>query len=280
MGMVLIDWRSIGLVACLASLVVGDAAQAADATYPDLRGAWLRPDGAQWDFTKPPGLRQQAPLTPEYQRIFEANLADQKAGNQSYNSQARCYPSGMPRVMVAYYPLEFIVTPEATYVRSDHLNESRRIHTDGRSWPASIRPTFEGYSIGSWIDQDGDGHYDVLAVETRGMRGPRQFDASGLPLHADNQTVLKERIYVDRTEKNLLHNEITVIDHALTRPWTVMRNYRRMAKPVWVQDACGESNNYVILGRESYFLSGEGLLMPTRKDQPPPDLRYFTQASK
>ena len=25
----------------------------------------------------------------------------------------------------------------------------------------------------------------------------------------------------------------------------------------------------------SYFLSAEGLLMPVRKDQPPPDLRYF-----
>jgi hypothetical protein len=26
---------------------------------------------------------------------------------------------------------------------------------------------------------------------------------------------------------------------------------------------------------EDYFLSADGLLMPTKKDQPPPDLRYF-----
>jgi hypothetical protein len=28
-------------------------------------------------------------------------------------------------------------------------------------------------------------------------------------------------------------------------------------------------------GREVYFLSGDGLPMPARKDQPPPGLRYF-----
>src|ERR1700681_3796189 len=29
-----------------------------------------------------------------------------------------------------------------------------------------------------------------------------------------------------------------------------------------------------------YFLSGDGLLMPSKKDQPPPDLRYFNQSRK
>jgi hypothetical protein len=31
----------------------------------------------------------------------------------------------------------------------------------------------------------------------------------------------------------------------------------------------------VHIGDENYFLSGEGMLMPAKKDQPPPDLRYF-----
>jgi hypothetical protein len=33
-------------------------------------------------------------------------------------------------------------------------------------------------------------------------------------------------------------------------------------------------------GKDNYFLSADGLLMPARKDQPPPDLRYFKQTSK
>ena len=31
----------------------------------------------------------------------------------------------------------------------------------------------------------------------------------------------------------------------------------------------------VAIGKENYFLSADGLLMPVRRDQPPPDLRYF-----
>jgi hypothetical protein len=30
-----------------------------------------------------------------------------------------------------------------------------------------------------------------------------------------------------------------------------------------------------MIGKENYFLAYDGTLMPTRKDQPPPDLRYF-----
>jgi hypothetical protein len=31
----------------------------------------------------------------------------------------------------------------------------------------------------------------------------------------------------------------------------------------------------VKIGKEQYFLGADGFLMPTRKDQPPPDLRKF-----
>jgi hypothetical protein len=67
-----------------------------------------------------------------------------------------------------------------------------------RDWPSNVTPTLQGYSIGKWIDTDGDGRYDTLEVETRNMRGPRAFDASGMPLHADNKTIVKERIRLDR----------------------------------------------------------------------------------
>jgi hypothetical protein len=32
-----------------------------------------------------------------------------------------------------------------------------------------------------------------------------------------------------------------------------------------------------VIGSENYFLSADGLLMPAKKNQPPPDLRYFKQ---
>jgi hypothetical protein len=87
------------------------------------------------------------------------------------------------------------------------------------------RTSSAGYSIGKWIDEDGDGRYDVLEVETPGFKGPRAYDETGLPLHVDNESVFKERIYRDKVDPNILHDELTTIDHALTRPWTVDKKY-------------------------------------------------------
>jgi hypothetical protein len=186
-------------------------------------------------------------------------------------------------ITYAFYPQEYLITPETTYVLVNHQDHIRRIFTDGRDWPKEMEPTFAGYSIGKWIDEDGDGRYDVLEVETRGpFRGPRVYDASGLPLHHDNQSVFKERIYLDKADPNILHDEITVLDHALTRPWTVDKRYRRNPepRPDWPEYVCGDDNLHVRVGKENYFVSADGLLMPTRKDQPPPDARYFKPAQK
>ena len=251
-----------------------------DVKFPDIGGTWVRPGAAQWDPTKPAGLRQQAPLTAEYQAIFAANLATTAAGGQEYNPQVNCLPAGMPRVMIAYDPLEFIVTPDVTYIRSDHLAQFRRIYTDGRPWPDEITPSFVGYSIGRWVEPDADGRYGALEVETRSLKGPRALDASGLPLHADNQTIVKERIFLDQANRNLLHDQVTTIDHAYTRPWTVTRSYNRDPDPVWVENNCGADNHYVSLGKETYFISADGYLMPTKKNQPLPVLKDFEQSPK
>lgn len=267
--------RSFGAIAVAAVLMAGARAQAHDEkAYPELNGQWVRAhQRSQWDPSKPRGLGQQAPLTPEYQAIFEANLAALRT--TTVDPQLRCMPAGTPRMMIAYEPLEFIVTRDTVYIRTDHLSETRRIYTDGRDWPAMVTPTFQGYSIGKWIDRDG--RHDVLDIETRHFKGPRYLDADGLPLHRNNRTVVKERIFLDKANADLLHAEITTIDDAFTRPWTVTRNYRRERNPVWPEYLCAEANHHVIIGKERYFLSADGHLMPVRKDQPPPDLRKFNQ---
>jgi hypothetical protein len=265
---------AIALVASLAARAAGGQ-PVYKTKYPALDGQWLRNIGAQWDPSKPRGLRQQAPLTAEYQAIFEANSAQLFSGGEAYNPQIRCLPGGMPRMMIAYEPIQIILTPDTTYIWVEQMGEFRRIYTDGRSWPEHPKPAFRGYSIGRWIDESGEGRYDLLLVETRNLKGPRTFDADGMPLHADDQTIIKERIYLDRADPNLLHDDITTLDHALTRPWTVGRTYRREMHPIWPEDICDEDNHHVDIGKESYFVSEDGHLMPTRKDQPAPDLRYF-----
>jgi hypothetical protein len=270
-------------LALLAALCAAPAETLAgnETSYPDFKGQWRAiGDPGRFDPSKDPGPAQQAPLTPEYQALYEASLRDQAAGGPG--PAQSCVSPGMPRVANGYGQMEVIVTPRTTYIAVEHINDNRRIYTDGRPWPAELEPTALGYSIGSWIDTDGDGRYDVLEVETRGFAGPRTFDDSGIPLHADDQTIVRERISLDKSNPDIFHDEVTVLDHALTRPWTVTKSYRRSPdrQPYWREVVCAETNNHVAIGKQDYMLSPDGQLMPTRKDQPPPDLRYFNRNRK
>ena len=58
------------------------------------------------------------------------------------------------------------------------------------------------------------------------------------------------------------------------------RSYFRDRNAPWYEHVCAEENHHLMIGKETYFLSADGLLMPTRKDQPPPDLKYFKQSAK
>jgi hypothetical protein len=278
----------IAPLALSAALVLTSGTNAADPTYPNWKGQWNRerfpgvgaPFNPGFDPSKPFGRGQQIPLTPEYEAVFEESLADQAAGGHGNFPSIFCMAQGMPLVMIPFQPLEFIVTPETTYILIDTIDHTRRIFTDGRDWPDAIPPTYLGYSIGRWIDEDGDGRYNVLEVETRGFKGPRAFDASGLPLHHDNQSIFKERIYLDKNNPGILHDEMTVIDHALTHPWSIDKKYIRSPnpRPVWSEMVCPETNAHVLVGKEDYMISGDGFLMPVKKGQAPPDLRYFPHA--
>jgi hypothetical protein len=277
-------------LAMAAGLMLSIGCAAADELkFPDWKGQWSRllvpgvgGQGA-FDQTRLWGRGQQAPLTAEYQKVFEDSMADQAKGGLGNYPPATCHPGGMPRMMY-FGAQEYIITPETTYILvGGGVDQHRRVFTDGRDFPAEIEPTYQGYSIGRWIDADGAGRYSVLEVETRGpFKGPRAFDASGLPLHADNQSIFRERFHLDNTNPGILHEEVTVIDHALTRPWSVDRRYIHNPdlRAQWPEVFCVESNVNVVIGNENYVRGADGLLMPTKKDQPPPDLKYFKQPPK
>jgi hypothetical protein len=276
--------NSIAAVALAAGLLVATAETVPafdDAKYPDWKGLWTRSvaGAPRFDTSKPRGLTQQAPLKPEFQKLYEASLADQAAGGQGNHTVYRCLAWGMPAMMNGYGTgIEFVILPETTYMLVDDGNDSvRRIFTDGRDFPEDFEPTFTGYSIGKWVDTDGDGKYDVLEVETRLLKGPRVYDNTGLMLHPDNQSVIKERIYLSKANPNVLTDEITVIDNALTRPWSVVKTYNRdpSPQPYWREDVCAEGNTHVHIAGENYFLSADGYLMPAKKGQQPPDFRHF-----
>src|SRR6266478_1378070 len=103
-------------VALTATLMMVGAVQATDgAKYPNWKGAWARwvpPNSTRdpgnggtgftaggqpsFDQTKPWGFGQQAPLTPEYQKVLEDSMADQAKGGLGNYHTPRCFAAGMP----------------------------------------------------------------------------------------------------------------------------------------------------------------------------------------
>ena len=270
------------LMTAFAANLAGARADEIDKYPTNWKGQWLHTVNravevqGTFDQTKAWGPGQQAPLTPEYQKVLQDSMADQATGGLGNYPTATCRPSGMPRMMT-FGAQEYVVTPDTTYILLNSDDHLRRIFTDGRDWPTHPQPTYGGYSIGRWIDEDGDGRYDTLEAETRYFKGPRAFDATGLPLAFDNQSVFKERIFVDRNDPKLMHVLTTVFDHALTRPWTSDRQYRLYTDKVvqWPENWCTEGNQNVIIGKENYLIRADGFLMPAKKDQAPPDLSHF-----
>jgi hypothetical protein len=273
MGVTIMVSRTTAIIAFTALLGMTSAAHAFDeAKYPDVSGQWHRIGPDRFDG----GTNRDAPLTPEYRAIYE-KVRKNEAGNMIADPMLSCQAPGMPRVMMAYAPMEIIVTPDTAHILIENIHDSRRIHTDGRPWPGEVDPSFRGLSIGQWQDTDGDGRFDTLIAETRHFQGPRYFDGSGLPLHQDNNTVIRERIFLDKSNPDVLVNEITVTDSALTRPWTVTKTYRRDRTPVAMhrESVCADHSSHVAIGEEMYVVGPDGNLAPTRPGQPAPDLRYF-----
>src|SRR5438874_821834 len=110
-------------IALAASLIltVSSAEGADDAKYPSWKGQWIPVHGAEaqghsatFDPAKPEGPGQQAPLTPEYQRVLGDSMAAQAQGGVGNDPTAQCFPAGMPRMMT-YEAQEYVITQDVTY---------------------------------------------------------------------------------------------------------------------------------------------------------------------
>ena len=73
--------------------------------------------------------------------------------------------------------------------------------------------------------------------------------------------MIKERLYLDKGNADILRNEVTTIDHALTT-WAVTRTYYRDRKASWYERVRG--GHHVVIGRK-LFPERDGTPMPTRK---------------
>jgi len=197
---------------------------------PDMGGIWERIEGIRFN---PTG--ELPPYNAEYRRRYDAAMAARNRGERVADPTSRCLPQGMPRFMVASYPLEILQTKGQVTIIAEWSSQVRRIFTDGRSHPPldEVDITFNGHSVGRWDGQ-------TLVVDTIGIRGDTSFDASPMT-HSDQMTVM-ERIRL-KDAKTLI-DEIVVNDPgAFTAPWKVTRTYRRGGPGAQIMEYVCEENN-------------------------------------
>ena len=234
----------VGAIAVAAALWLAvDAASAfADSKYPNLKGQWVRaripvPGGGQapFDPTKPVGRGQQAPLTPEYQKIFEANLAEQATGGQGNWQGGRCLPVGPSRAFTAPMPFQVVQGPKMIAFLFEYQTIYRMVYMDGRPHPDEIMdyPEFMGHSIGHWEG-------DTLVIDTVGINERSWLDTAG---HEHSARLhLIERL--QKLDDSHVKWTVTYDDPVFfTQPWSITRTFTR-GKPAdrIMAYSCDENN--------------------------------------
>ena len=210
---------------------------------PDMSGIWERIEGIRFN----PG-GQLPPYNAEFRRQYDLAMEARNRGERVADPTSRCLPQGMPRFMVASYPLEILQTKGQVTIIAEWSSQVRRIFTDGRSHPPAdeIDITFNGHSVGRWKGR-------TLEVDTVGIRGDTSFDAS--PLTHSDQLTVSEKIFLK--DPQTLVAEITVTDPgAFTEPWKVVRTYRRGGTDARIMEYVCEENNREI------FLPGQNQPKP------------------
>lgn len=225
-------------------------------TLPNWSGLWNPVGGLIFDpstadpkgnSAQQPGDRSHPPYNAEWEARYKAKLDSTLAGYFS-DPITNCLPHGMPRLMGGIPgPLEFVVTPEVTYIIWEQGPQVRRIYTDGRTHlPEEDRfDSWTGHSIGHWEG-------DTLVVDTVSMRGDTQYDRTGAP-HS-NEVHLTERMR--RLDDNTFENDMVIEDPvAFTAPWHVNRHYQRAPSDSIVSDvACTETQHSPIVNGQTQFL--------------------------
>jgi hypothetical protein len=251
---------------CLTILLCSSAMSQEIKTLPDWSGVWERYEGNGGMFdiatTQPPegragspGVRQFPPLTDFWEKKYTQNI-DLVALDRLPDPISVCgTPAGYPRLLALPDVYEFIVREEKTWIITENGPNIMRIYTDGRALPGINErwPTYTGESVGSW-DQG------VLVFTTVSMIGEKNtvLDRSGLTL--SDQAEISTRMFLN--EEGLLRAELSIIDPiALTKPWNVIRHFRKLPSGTRIFDyACAENNrNPITSSGKTLTLGPDGI---------------------
>jgi hypothetical protein len=192
--------------------------------HVDLRGIWNNPDGRYLS-----NLFKRAGMTPPFTPWGAAVYKERQDNFGADRPAGRCLPHSIPNAMlVPLYPWKIVQTPEEMVVLYENFTEYRQIFTDGRAFPATMDPTWFGYSIGHW---DGD----VFVVETAGLNDKAWLDDAGNP--RSDQMKITEKFR--RKDFGHMEIEFSFTDpRAYTEPWSVTVPFELLPDTEIIENIC------------------------------------------
>ena len=161
--------------------------------------------------------------------------ADALSGKAMFTREARCWPTGVPAMLLNPGRLYFVQTPKEVWIIQEADHRVRHVLLD-QQHSASPKPTWYGESVG---------HYeggDTLVVDTIGMNDKSFVDSYRTP-HTSQLHVVERFRLIDGGK--VLEVNFTVDDpDAFNMPWSASKRWKRVQAPL-AEESCAENNaNY------------------------------------
>jgi hypothetical protein len=139
---------------------------------------------------------------------------DAVAAAQSNDPVKSCDPPGFPRSdLHSLSTVQILQTPVQMVVLYARYKNWRMIWADGRELPKDPDPTWDGYSVGKWVDDM------TFVVQTNGTDDRTWLDNAGRP-HSD-QLRVEERFH--RVDRDHMELTVTLDDPKMyTKPWVAL----------------------------------------------------------
>ena len=187
------------------------------AALPEWSGVWIAegltadisgfpPAGARWYHLLSPTAPWNEAGRAKMTRLFEGTGTRKAEG------------WGYPMMMDGAAPLQFLITPEETFIINLY-RDVRHIYTDGRGHP----PEEDRWAT-PWGDSVGHWEGDTLVIDTVSVQYPPDYFFSSPPLSETAH-------YVERLRKSgpdRIESEMTIVDPTvLSKPWVMKLAYVR-----------------------------------------------------
>jgi hypothetical protein len=232
----------LALAALTALSATSLAADSARKAVPDITGQWASYPG----FRGPPPDPKLVPppatpllLKPKYKAPYDELRVRQtesdKRGEPLANASTACLPNGMPTMMSAIYPVEFLQTPGQVTIIAEAMSQVRRIYLDKpQAKIEDVPPGYFGHSVGRWEG-------DTLVIDTIGVK-EEVLGYKDMP-HSDRMHI-HERIRL--VAPDVMHDEITIEDPVvLEKPFTYTVGFRRLTGYELLEYVCENNRDYV-----------------------------------